>query len=139
MVQRNVLLHDALFQYVFKFSIAKFRKQFTKYWGRISTFAEGYKSWKRWQLPDFIDETKDNLPNLTWMCRHLETCSNMLSKLEQDPKDEESLKRLISHIRSAHNRARKVLVSRTDCEIWASRVSNTPGSKFSVWFLLPIP
>ncbi|KAF8542398.1 hypothetical protein BDD12DRAFT_825057 [Trichophaea hybrida] len=129
MNHQNEFLHDALCRYVFKFSIARFRKQFTKYWVRIFAFVEGYRAWKKGQLPDFIDETKDNFAIFTLLFRCLVTCSNMLSKLEQDPKDEESLKRLINYMQLADIRAEEVLVSLTDCETWVSRVSKTTGER----------
>jgi len=54
-------LHDALYQCIFKFSIAKVRKQFTKYWKQLVTFKEGYELWCKGQKADFVDETQDNL------------------------------------------------------------------------------
>jgi hypothetical protein len=54
-------LHDALYQCIFKFSIAKVRKQFTKNWKQLVTFKEGYELWCKGQKADFVDETQDNL------------------------------------------------------------------------------
>ena len=72
---------------------------------------------------NFIDETKENFDRFCDMCRILEVCAIMLSKLERNPGDEESLNMLIHAMLMAYDIAKIVLDSPTDCETWVSRIS----------------
>ena len=115
-------LYNSLHQLIFKFCIAKFRRQFTKYWGKIDACGENHGAWRRAQS-DFVDETKEDFDRFCRMCRSLEVCAIMLSKLERNPGDEESLDMLIRAISVAYNHSKKVLDSPTDCETWVSCIS----------------
>ena len=115
-------LYTSLHQLIFKFCIAKLRRQFTKYWGKIRAFGRDHGAWRRAQS-DFVDETKENFDRFRDMCSSLEVCAIMLSKLERNPGDEESWNMLIHAMSMAYEIAKIVLDSPTDCETWVSRIS----------------
>ena len=115
-------LYNSLHQLIFKFCIAKFRGQFTKYWGKIDAFGVSHGAWRRAQS-DFVDETQENFDRFRDMCRSLEVCAIILSNLEQNLGDEESLNNLIHAMSTAYEIAKIVLDSPTDCETWVSRIS----------------
>ena len=114
-------LYNSLHQHIFKFCIAKFRRQFTKYWGKILAFGRNHGAWKRAQS-DFVDETQENFERFRRMCQSLEMCAIMLSKLERNPDDNESLNMLVHAMSLAYEIAKIVLNSPTDCETWVSRI-----------------
>ena len=132
---------DALYSFhrlIFKFCIAKFRKQFTKYWDKILAFGRKHRAWKLAQS-NFVDETQNNFEEFHNMCRALEICAKMLSKLEENPGDGGSLDMLIHAMSIAYEITKTVLDSPTDCEIWASRISTDDSQrKFFLCVYCPI-
>ena len=115
-------LYNSLHQLIFKFCIAKFRRQFTKYWGKILAFVKNHAAWWSTHL-DFVDGTKENFDRFCDLCMSLEICDVMLSKLEQNPGREVPLNKLIHAMSMAYKIAKSVLNSPTDCETWVSRIS----------------
>ena len=132
-------LCNPLHQLIFKFCMEKFRRQFTKYWDKIDTFGRNHGAWRRAQS-NFVDETKENYDRFCDMCRILEVCGIMLSKLKQNPDDNDSLDKLILGMSLAYNDSKKVLDSPSDCETWVSRISTDNSQrKFLLCFYCSMP
>ena len=130
--------YNSLHRHIFKFCIAKFRRQFTKYWSKIDAFGRNHGAWRRAQS-DFVDETQENFESFRDMCRSLELCSDLLSELEENPDDEGLLDTLIQAMSMAYEFAKVVLDSPTNCETWVSRIStDNPQRKFWPSFCCPI-